>query len=267
MIIDFHTHIFPDKIAERAVSALKASSGYGNFSDGTANGLIASMDAAGVDVSVNMPILSKPESFEKTLAHLKENAHPSGRILSFAPVHPLCTALEEKLRYIRSEGFVGVKLHPYFQNEPLDSAATIEAVRLATDLGLYVMIHPGADASFPDSTLAEPDRIVRLLDAIDSDRIILAHMGAMDRWKQAFEVIAGRNVYLDTSFSMDVMGRTAFLRAVKKHGADRILFGTDSPWRSQAEYVRLLKEEDGLTEEEKDLIFYGNAAKILGIQV
>ena len=265
MIIDFHTHVFPEKIAYKAINALKASSGYDNRSDGTTVGLVKSMDVAGIDISVNMPILSKPDGFEKTLLHLKEETAREKRIVSFAPIHPRCDDIENKIRIIVGEGYKGIKLHPFFQNEPLDSDATMRVVSLASAAGLYTMIHPGKDASFPNVNAASPDKIVRLLEQVKPKNVILAHMGAMEYWDEVYECIAGRDVYIDTSFSMDVMGRERFLRIVKKHGADRVLFGTDSPWRDQKSYVELLKRETGLSDEEKRKIFYENGAKILGL--
>ena len=211
MIVDIHTHIFPDRIAERAVEALKASSGYNNYADGTAQGLLDSMDEAGIDISVSQPILVKPESFDKTLAHLIEANARERRIISFAAIHPRCEDIEDKIKVIKEAGFRGIKLHPFFQNEPLDSDATMRLVDLASKAGLVTMIHPGADASFPNVLVADPPKIVRLLEEVKPKKVILAHMGAMEFWDEVLCEIAGRDVYFDTSFSLDVMGRDRFL--------------------------------------------------------
>ena len=53
-----------------------------------------------------------------------------------------------------------------------------------------------------------------------------------------------------------------FLRIVKRHGPDRILFGTDSPWIGQAEMIRCL-EKTGLSPEELAAVLGGNAARLL----
>lgn len=267
MIVDFHTHIFPEKIAYRAINALKASSGYDNYADGTAAGLIDSMDEAGIDISVNLPILSKPESFESTLAHLIEANEREKRIISFAAIHPRCDDIEDKINIIKQAGFIGIKLHPFFQNEPLDSEATMRLVDLASKAGLVTMIHPGADASFPNVLVADPPKIVRLLEDVKPENVILAHMGAMEFWDEVCDMIAGRDVYFDTSFSIDIMGRDRFLKILKKHGADRVLFGTDSPWKSQKLYVELIQNESALTDEEKQKILYKNATKLLKLKV
>ena len=46
IVIDFHTHVFPDALAPRAIAQLTinaADSGYTPLTDGTVNGLIESM--------------------------------------------------------------------------------------------------------------------------------------------------------------------------------------------------------------------------------
>ena len=52
MLIDFHTHAFPDALASRAMSSLGGRVDFAPTSDGTVSGLIKSMDEDGVDISV-----------------------------------------------------------------------------------------------------------------------------------------------------------------------------------------------------------------------
>ena len=58
------------------------------------------------------------------------------------------------------------------------------------------------------------------------------------------------------------MPREQFLRIVKDHGADRILFATDSPWAEQKEYIDIMRDMP-LSEEEREKILGGNAQKLL----
>ena len=70
---------------------------------------------------------------------------------------------------------------------------------------------------------------------------------------------------LDTAVVLDVIKEDQFLRIVRNHGADKILFGTDVPWRDQGAFVHLLNDSK-LTQEEKNKIFYKNACKLLDFQ-
>ena len=74
----------------------------------------------------------------------------------------------------------------------------------------------------------------------------------------------GKPVYFDTGVVLDTMTEEQFLRIARNHGADKILFATDSPWADQTEFIRLLKQMP-LTEEEKEQILGGNARRLLGI--
>ena len=56
MIVDIHTHTFPDKIAVRTVEKLQSMSHTHPFTDGTVQSLRAAMATAGVDRSVVVPV-------------------------------------------------------------------------------------------------------------------------------------------------------------------------------------------------------------------
>lgn len=50
MIIDFHTHVFPDDRAQRLLSEVSKRAGIPSYSDDTVKGLLNSMERAGVDI-------------------------------------------------------------------------------------------------------------------------------------------------------------------------------------------------------------------------
>ena len=100
MIIDFHTHVFPDKIAAKTLDALSQKASIKPFSDGTASGIVEKMEKADVSIAVNLPVLTNPASFESlnryALGLNAEFADKKRRIISFAGIHPHC----ESRRYI-----------------------------------------------------------------------------------------------------------------------------------------------------------------------
>ncbi len=264
-VIDFHTHIFPDKIAEKAVENLKKSSGYENAIGGRYCDLTSEMEKAKVSLSVNLPILTNVERFESTLSKLVEENNQQAKVLSFAPIHPLMEDLNGAIDLIVSNSFKGIKIHPFFQGVNIDDDCVLKTVELAEKKGLITVIHTGLDASFSSCDVASVDRIINLLEQVKHEKLVLAHMGAMDLFQESFERLSGRDVYFDTSFSLG-MGEDLFTRIVKKHTADKILFGTDSPWVSQVEYVKKIKEL-ALTDLEKEKIFYKNACKLLDLEI
>ncbi len=64
MIIDFHTHIFPDKIAKPTIDTLAVNSDAKAYTDGTRDSLVASMRESHVDLSVILPVVTRPGQFQ-----------------------------------------------------------------------------------------------------------------------------------------------------------------------------------------------------------
>ena len=74
----------------------------------------------------------------------------------------------------------------------------------------------------------------------------------------------GQPVYFDISFSTPELSDEQLIRIIRRHGAHKILFGTDCPWGNQKAYLEHIRSLP-LTEEEKEQILWQNAADLLGI--
>lgn len=262
MIIDFHTHFFPNAIAEKAVEGLKKSSGYSNAIGGTHADLLQEMQRAGVDISVNMPILTNPNNFDSMLEKLVPLNDADSKIKSFACMHPHCTCAKEKLKRIVDLGFVGIKLHPFFQNTAVTDLEFLKLLSLAEEMGLYTMIHAGYDASFIGIDMATPKMLLQMYGEVQPQKVILAHCGAQNYYREVLDDMCGMNVFFDVSFSMKDMPKSLFLSIVKSHTSKKMLFGTDSPWISQTDYVNYFNSLD-LTQDQKDDVLWKNAKSIL----
>ena len=233
MIIDFHTHMFPDKIAARTIDFLSKTGGDMNpFTDGTWKGLKESTKQAGIDHSIVLPIATRPGQFHtinEFATHFQE-----GTLISFGSLHPESENYKEELKQIQDMGMKGIKLHPDYQDTYFNDIRYKRIISYATELGLIISVHAGQDPKCPDNIHCTEERLV------------------------------GRNVYFDTGVILDRMPQEQFLRMVREHGADRIVFGTDSPWADQKKFVEILKEMP-LEEEERNQIFAGTAVKLLGL--
>ena len=106
---------------------------------------------------------------------------------------------------------------------------------------------------------------LHVLDEVRPPKLILAHMGSNEFYDESEEKLCGMKVYFDTAYSILHMNETQFVRMVRKHGADRVLFGTDTPWTYQKECAQRLLSMEGLTDQEKQHILSGNAEKLLGL--
>ena len=234
-ITDFHAHAFPDAIAERAVSAILAGAAgkpVRAHLDGRIASLLDAMEGAGIGRAVICSIATRPEQYAKILAWSERIR--SDRIEPFPSVHPRDPLAVRRVREIANKGFRGIKLHPYYQGFILDEDALLPIYRAAADHGLIVTAHTGFDIAFPRERRADPPRILRILERVPSLTFVATHFGGWDDWDAVEADLLGRPVYLETSYSLPLLGPERARRMLCEHPPDRILFGTDTPWQNPA---------------------------------
>ena len=278
MIVDFHTHTFPPKVAPKALEKLRIASGTDPFTDGTDAMLLESMQAAGIDRSVVLPVATDPLQCDKIN---RKNAEKQGmRLIFFGAMHPECADWKEELTRLAAMGFRGIKLHPVYQGVDFNDPKYLRILDRAGELGLTVVIHAGDDIGYPGVVRSSPEMIADALRQLGPVRLVAAHMGGWCNWERVVPLLAETGVYLDTAFSLGELqgsesGRfagsklslltpEAFVHLVRAFGADRILFGTDSPWDDQAAALQRLHALP-LTDSEQKAILGGNAERLLGL--
>lgn len=268
MIIDFHTHIFPDALAPKALHALNASSGgmYPMESDGTAAGLLRNMDRWHVDVSVIQPVVTNQSQMQKANEWAARMC--SDRLVGFGGIYPHTDDYKRDIDYVISLGLRGLKFHAEFQDFTVDDARMLKIYDYAMGKGLILMHHAGFDPSFKPSFKppfkSSPRRFARVAQAMGGGVLIVAHLGGHAQWDEVEDVLAGSSVYLDTSMGFGYFPKGQFLRILKKHGADKVLFGSDSPWgRAQAEMDHL--KSLPLSADDLNGILGGNAKRLLAL--
>lgn len=267
MLIDFHTHMFPEAIACRALGGIvkRTKEIYGidqaTSFDGTLAGLRASMDETGVDLSVVLPIATKPGQ-HITINRYAGEAAGDGSV-SFASLHPYDEDPDAILDDIARRGFIGIKLHPDYQGVFADDPRFIDIVKKAQERGLYVVIHSGEDLGMRPPFHCTADRLKTLVSRVDETRLIAAHMGGFNMWDDVLSEFADSKMYFDTAVVSRYIDRDTYRRIIDRHGADKILFGSDAPWEDPRETYSFLVGA-GLSEEETELIKHKNAERILG---
>ena len=282
MIIDFHTHTFPSKVSARIVKSLAGVSRTLPFTDGSTEDLLRSMREAGIDYSVNLPVMTSPEQVEKinsSLISSNETLREKG-ILTFGGLHPDYSNYRAEILKLKNAGIPGIKLHPTYQGADLRDPRILRLIDAANEAGLAVIIHAGWDIGIYDHDYAPVSQILEVLETVHPEKFILAHFGGWLNWADVEHYLAGAPVWLDTAFSVGevtpdpncpeppfstkTLDNESFLRIAGKHGMDKVLFATDSPWMDQSAYVRLFRDLP-LTETEREQIFHLNAEKLLGL--
>ena len=280
MIIDFHTHTFPGKISSRVVRKLGMAAHIRAYTDGSMEGLTASMALAGADYSVNLPVMTSPEQVEKINSSMIQHRESllSQGIIAFGGMHPDYPDYKKEIRRLRENHIAGIKIHPAYQNINLDDIHMLRIIDCASEEGLITLTHAGMDIGIYDRNYCSVAHILKVIDEVHPEKFVLAHMGNWDCWQDVEQDLAGAPVWLDTAFSIGPIAKNPatdetpyeemnltdedFIRLCRKHGTDHILFATDSPWQDQADYISRIKSMS-FTDTEKEHIFSGNAVALL----
>ena len=264
MIIDFHTHVFPDDLAPKAISALCAEADgiYPPVSDGTVSGLLKNMDDWSIDASVILPVITKQSQVKS--ANEWTALQIQDRLIGFGGIYPHTVDYKRDIDFVASLGLKGLKFHAEYQDFIVDGAHMLKIYDYALGKGLILLHHAGFDPAFPAPFKSSPGQFANIAKAMRGGVIIAAHLGGHDQWDDVEAHLAGSSIYLDTSNGFEYFPHDQFLRIVKNHGADKILFGSDAPWSNAKTEVMHLKSLP-LSKDDIDLILYENAKRILGI--
>lgn len=262
MKIDIHTHCFLDSLAEKALFKLSQNSHVKPFLKGTCEDLSRSTKEAGLDYSLVCPIATKPSQTENINKWALEFTAEYKNLLSFGTLHPDMDEFKNEAEFLKNNGFMGIKIHPDYQQTFIDDPRYMKMFASLCDYDLILMTHAGFDVGLPGPYHCTPERMAKVMKEFPSLKIIAAHMGGVMEQEQVYKYYVEKNIYLDTSFTENYIKSEDLTKIIKDHGADKILFGTDSPWSGQKESVKYIESLD-LTETEKKLIMGENAEKLL----
>ena len=273
MIIDFHSHDFPDDVAARAMRVMcKQTEGVlWPSGDGTMTNHLDSMEKAGVDKAVLCQIATKPRQWEFILrrsvaimsGELGERA--KRRLVPFGSVHADDPDAPAHIAEFAASGVKGIKFHPYYQDFSLADPKVLPIFRKIAELGLVVECHSGVDVSWVNERgKCGPGEIAALMDAVPDLKFVAAHLGGCFRYpSHATDVLLKRGVYIDTSSLAFRWHYDEEMRLLRSWPRDRILFATDFPWVDYGEaiaHVRSVRDPS-----DHSAIFSDNARRLLGL--
>jgi predicted TIM-barrel fold metal-dependent hydrolase len=263
-VVDFHTHAFPDALAERAVPQLESEAdGARAYLDGKISSLLASMDRAGISISVVASIATKPSQWESILRWSRSIA--SQRIVPFASVHPEDPQALDHVDRIAEAGIRGVKLHPYYQAFEVDERRLYPLYERFRRRGLVFLCHTGFDIAFERIRRADPVRIAAVSRDLPGLKLVTSHLGAWQDWDEVERHLLGTEVYMDVSYSFPFMPPQKARGLLMGHPQTHLLFGSDSPWADQEETLRTVLDME-LGERRLEALLCRNAARLLDLQ-
>lgn len=262
MIIDFHTHAFPDTLAVNAVPALEKIGGIKAAGDGTIRSLVESMEKAGIDKSVVCPVATKKEQvrgINDWIMSVDDN-----RIIPFGSLFPDMADVDDEVKRLVDNGVKGVKLHPDYQKFFVDDESVFPIYEACVKHGLIILFHAGFDIGLPEPVHAPPDKLAAVVERFKGLTVIAAHMGGHLMWDQVENYLLGKELYLDTAYFLSDLTEQRFLSLMRSHGTEKVLFASDFPWLDQYEAVQALNAWS-FTDEERRLVGGENAVKILNL--
>ncbi len=260
--IDFHAHVYPDQVAERAIANVYTANNLVPVYNGTMAGMLNMIEQDGVRLAVIQPIATKAAQVQSINAWALSHNH--SRIISFAGIHPDYPDILGEMEKIISSGMLGIKIHANWQDTYVD-APEMFPIYEAAQGKLIVMFHAGDESTHFEIQRATPEMLLHVYQNFPKLTMIAAHMGGYKMWDSAQELLMGKDLYFDTSACMGRgISEEQMLSMIRKHGVEKVLFGTDAPLARPSEEIKRLIEL-GLTDDELELILWKNAERLLDL--
>lgn len=263
-VIDAHCHVYPEKIAARAVEGIERFYDLTALGDGLVSTLLTREKGAGVDRFVVQSVATAPHQ----VRHINEfiaatvAEHPD-TLTGLGTLHPASEDMKGDLEHLLSLGLHGVKLHPDIQAFPMDDSRMMRVYAFCEEHGLPILFHAG-DARYDFSN---PNRLKTVLRAFPRLTVVGAHMGGYGVWDEAVTELGGEpNLYVDASSCFSFMDNARMEGLIRRYGPERVLYASDFPLFSAVpELPRFMAL--GFSPEEYRAMLSGNAARVYGVPV
>lgn len=282
MIIDCHTHIFPDEIRRQRDAYFPGEPGFEllyrdplKSKMAGADELIDVMDKQGIDISI---VFGFPWQQSETI-RLHNNYVMEAvrrfpdRLFGLCCLDPFMKDPVSEIERCLAGGLAGVG-ELAFYNRGLDDevlTSLTPVLKFCLEKNLPVMIHTNEPVGheYPGKAPMTLKQIAGLIKRFPQNRIILAHWGGglfmYNLLKKEMKELL-ENTYFDTAASPFLYDSRIYKIATEMIGVDRILFGSDFPLLKPERYFREL-ELSGLADEDIAAICGLNAARLLNIEI
>ncbi|MBP3337520.1 MAG: amidohydrolase family protein [Clostridia bacterium] len=258
-VVDFHAHAFADNIAEKAAQNLNT---YYDIPL-AGNGQFCYVKQSMIDNKIDKMVVHATATKASQVEHINDyvKSLTSDDIIGFGTIHFEYENITAEIDRIIKMGLRGMKFHPVFQGFNVDDKE-MYPIYECLEGRLPVLMHMG-DKNVDNAT---PKRLAKVMDDFPHLTVIAAHLGGVFEWENAEKYLLGRdNMYVDTSSAIRFLTPERSYELMKKQGMDKVLFGTDYPLSLHKEELDLI-DKIPMTEEEKELVLWKNAYKLLELE-
>jgi uncharacterized protein len=264
LIIDFHTHIYPEWVAAKILPAAKRKLKVAVPGTGAPGDLRRMMQAAGVAGSVLLPLAKGREDVSSLNDWILSVSEESKELTAFGAVHPFMPDLETELDRLAAAGIKGVKMMPLLQEVYPDDPRCCRLYEALIERNMILVAHAGRDPLDRQEIFGTPERFARTVECYPDLRLVLAHLGGLRMWDdvRGHLLPAGGNVYFDTAYVSFYMGPEDMLELIRDIGPERVIFGSDYPWEEPGKAAEIIAHL-GLEKAEREAVLWKNAIKLL----
>jgi len=260
MIIDAHTHIFPDDQAAAVLNKTARMFNIPTFGAATSDDLLRRMDDNAISKAVIhmvAPLASQVEQTNTWLIKLKQS-----RFIKFGTLHPAQSNFIDEIARLRDNNIQGIKFQPDIQQfSPDDPVAMYPVYEAIAKAGLKVMFHVGGEPLPGPNDRSKPHMIASIAKKFPELKIIAAHLGGLNMWDDVLNNLAGLpNIYMESSLSYQYIKPQLAEKIIKRHGHKKIFFGSDYPFGNISKSIEAARTVDFLSIDERNDILGRNAA-------
>lgn len=259
-LIDIHTHIYPEAIAEKAAESIREFYQLGGGGmNGTKDMLLSQGGKAGIERFVVLPVGMRPDRVRHVNDFILEQVAAEPRFIGFGTIHAAMENLTDEADYIMEKGLHGIKMHPDSQVFAIDDTRLLPVYEHIQGK-LPIMFHMG-DQRYDYS---HPARLRKILEQFPRLQVIAAHFGGYSMYETAYELLHDKECIFDISSSLMFMEEGVAEKYINAFGAERMAFGSDYPlWNPLTELERF--QQLKLTAAQFDQISHKTAEAFLGL--
>lgn len=264
-IFDIHTHIYPEAIAEKAVTNLNHFYNFVCEGKGTLPDLTESSQEAQVSGCLLLGVATNEKQVSRVNEYLaqacRENSTKEFRLLALACVHQETKDMPHLVDEIEEMGLRGFKIHPDIQGVNIDDERLFPLYE-SIEGRMPICFHMGDDRE--DYQFSTIERLLSVKKRFPKLEVLAAHFGGYRTWEKSHLLAEYDDIWFDASSALWAMTPERATELVHELGADRILFGTDYPVAyAKSELERFFALD--LNENERRAILYDNAARFLAL--
>jgi predicted TIM-barrel fold metal-dependent hydrolase len=265
MIIDAHTHIFPDDQAEAVLNKTASLFNVPTYGAATSDDLLRKMDDNNIARAVIHMVAPLPSQVTQTnnwLINLRQN-----RFIKFGTIHPEQSYFADEIARLNDNGIQGIKFQPDIQQfNPDDTQLMYPVYESIARFGMKVMFHVGGEPLPGPNDRSKPNMIASIAKDFPELKIIAAHLGGLNMWEDVLSNLVGLpNVYMESSLSYQYINPHLAEQIIRLHGHKKIFFGSDYPFGNIRSSLDAASTVDFLSSDEREDILGHNAAVFFNV--